>query len=68
MRQLGRLFQSHEFFDYARNRFFTYFLFAAVALLEPDGQAHGSLAGIATSTANGHVMFFVQGSVIVEVL
>ncbi len=55
------LFQSHEFFDWFCDRFFGYLLLPLVTVrrLEPSGQAHGSFAGIATSTADGQVIFFV---------
>jgi hypothetical protein len=71
--ELGRghppLFQSHKFLDWFCDGFCVYLLpLGTVRRFEPSGQAHGSFAGIATSTANGHVVFFFKRSVVIEVL
>ena len=58
----------HIFLDWVCDRFFVYFIIATVSRLKPSQQRHGPFTGIAASTANGHVKFFVQRPVIIEVL
>ena len=68
IQRLAKFFQSQIFLDWFCYRFFAYLLLATVRGLEPVGQTHGSFAGIAASTADGHIVFFVERSVVIEVL
>ena len=57
-------------FNWFQNRFSIYFCFplATVRRLEPSRQSLRSFAGIATSTANGDIIYFLKRPVIIEVL
>lgn len=65
---MRRLFQSQILLNRFRHCFVVYFIFLTIRGLEPHQQRLGPFAGIATSTANGRVMFRLKRSVIIEVL